>query len=520
MISPSLLSYKSMNLIFCIRAVHHRRVVYILAIMIVLLYSASLQRLSAQPLIFEDSVYAPFPLPAERVTSTSFTMKFLLEFTVLRSVYWFSYQISPDSTFRSIALRGDYLGIDSTHCFRVDSLVRVPELNLKFPFVFISLPVNELQPATTYFYRARARLVAQGNLIIGGSRFLNTLGKITTLPARTESIPLLLSPTNIGQTNFVISWERVQGAQVYEVDVATDSAFTRLVTGFANQRINTLQAHVQRLVPQTRYFCRVRTVSASGQSAYSAPMQVTTLSAQQPYQADVVSMSRALNNTLGPTSTSATADLVYRYTTTDASPTNAQIDSTLRYLLTQGVPLDSVLVIDNNGCASTDNTPEFMRFRQFSRFLVRLKGPLHGDSLPHRVMLQSGFTVKTTPFPTQVGRGWQSLCGCRTFFIYHSFTTPVSVHEAHNSISGASIALVPNPASDEVQVRWQQTRANTTRLQVFDLAGREVLVLPAEQYSAGAQQRTLDVRSLAQGVYVCRLTSGTESVVQRLVVVR
>lgn len=486
-----------------------------IVILVVLVQCLSLQQLSAQPLNDLDSIYAPFPLPATQVTNTTFTMNFVLRFGSLIDVRWFSYQISPDSTFRAITWRGDYLGTDSTKYFRVDSLVREPWVNLKVPILYISLPISDMQPATTYFYRARARLLS-GDIIFSGDRFLNTLGKVTTFAARAEPVPLLLLPKNIGSSEFFLSWERVQGAQGYEVDIALDSTFTRLVSGYASLRLNTPQVRVQGLTPQTPYFCRVRSVAATGTSAYSSSLQVSTLSLQQPYRSDIVGMSRVLNNTLGPTATSATSDLVYSYPTTDMFPTSSQIDSTLRLLLSKGVPLDSALVIDNNGCMSNDVLPN-LKETKFSRFIVRFKAPLQPDSIYHKIMLQSGFLPKTL-FTNPFRLGWQPLCGCRGFQFYHTFDIRVSVRE--EQATPLSLQCSPNPASDEAVCRYSLASGAAVQLTITDVFGRTVLNLEEGFQSAGEHQTLVDVRTLPSGVYLVRLQAGGQVQTAKVLVVR
>ena len=105
------------------------------------------------------------------------------------------------------------------------------------------------------------------------------------------------------------------------------------------------------------------------------------------------------------------------------------------------------------------------------------------------------------------------------------FTLAVSPRGTVSSESGASAefalaAPYPNPARGAAQIPFSLAQASTARLTVFDLLGREVAVLVDGDRAAGAHTEALDAGRLAPGVYVVRLSAGTEMQTQRLVVVR
>jgi len=80
-------------------------------------------------------------------------------------------------------------------------------------------------------------------------------------------------------------------------------------------------------------------------------------------------------------------------------------------------------------------------------------------------------------------------------------------------------APYPNPARTSITVSAQIPRRTETTLSVFDVLGRSVrrVDLGARE---GTFQETLDVSSLASGLYFLRLQVGTETKVQKLQVVR
>jgi hypothetical protein len=60
----------------------------------------------------------------------------------------------------------------------------------------------------------------------------------------------------------------------------------------------------------------------------------------------------------------------------------------------------------------------------------------------------------------------------------------------------------------------------TVRLFVYDVLGREVVVLVNERQDAGAYRIKLDASGLSSGVYYCRLFAGGLTQTRKMLVVR
>lgn len=79
----------------------------------------------------------------------------------------------------------------------------------------------------------------------------------------------------------------------------------------------------------------------------------------------------------------------------------------------------------------------------------------------------------------------------------------------------------PNPASRDAHLRYGLPEAAPVRIEVYDALGRRVLLAEATDAArAGWHERTLDVRSLAAGLYFVRLRAGDVQRSEPLVVVR
>jgi hypothetical protein len=81
-----------------------------------------------------------------------------------------------------------------------------------------------------------------------------------------------------------------------------------------------------------------------------------------------------------------------------------------------------------------------------------------------------------------------------------------------------SMQLMPNPASNNVNISWSPGILNEANLRIYDLTGKEVMsrTLNANEYDHGSL--TLDISPLNEGMYVVNLVSGNTFVSEKLIV--
>ena len=83
----------------------------------------------------------------------------------------------------------------------------------------------------------------------------------------------------------------------------------------------------------------------------------------------------------------------------------------------------------------------------------------------------------------------------------------------------------PNPFRETTQIRFELPRGGEARIQIYDVAGRLVRTLVDQALPAGSHTVVWDGRDAAQnavagGIYFYRLTSGGETDIQRMHLVR
>ena len=71
-----------------------------------------------------------------------------------------------------------------------------------------------------------------------------------------------------------------------------------------------------------------------------------------------------------------------------------------------------------------------------------------------------------------------------------------------------TLGATPNPFNPSTQIRWTLDAGRQTRLSVYDLLGREVVVLADGHFGAGTHTAIFDGAGLASGIYLVRLQAG------------
>ena len=99
----------------------------------------------------------------------------------------------------------------------------------------------------------------------------------------------------------------------------------------------------------------------------------------------------------------------------------------------------------------------------------------------------------------------------------------IPVASEQEAVPDAALRIVriwPQPVRDRATLRVVLPEAARVTVEVFDLVGRRVAVLLDGPQAAGAHEVTVNTRALTSGMYLVRLTSGSQVRTQRLHVVR
>ena len=78
----------------------------------------------------------------------------------------------------------------------------------------------------------------------------------------------------------------------------------------------------------------------------------------------------------------------------------------------------------------------------------------------------------------------------------------------------------PNPFNPSTTIRYSLPKDNNTRIEVFDVTGRLVDTLLNEWRDSGSHSVVWDASGQGAGLYFCRITSGANSEVMKMMLVK
>ena len=96
----------------------------------------------------------------------------------------------------------------------------------------------------------------------------------------------------------------------------------------------------------------------------------------------------------------------------------------------------------------------------------------------------------------------------------------VSGDDDGESLAFGLEALWPNPTHGTTRVAFTLPQAQDVTLDVFDVLGRRVMQIANDEYGSGRHVLPMSTSALTSGVYVVRLTAGSQTAVQRVTVAR
>jgi hypothetical protein len=78
----------------------------------------------------------------------------------------------------------------------------------------------------------------------------------------------------------------------------------------------------------------------------------------------------------------------------------------------------------------------------------------------------------------------------------------------------------PNPFNPVTTISYELTEKNLTTLSVYDLQGRQIKRLVNDTQDAGLYQVSFDGNAFSSGVYICRLVSGADTRIIKMLLLR
>ena len=98
-----------------------------------------------------------------------------------------------------------------------------------------------------------------------------------------------------------------------------------------------------------------------------------------------------------------------------------------------------------------------------------------------------------------------------------SYGLPTGVEDVSSQTTGLE-PIFPNPASAKAQIIYSIKSSGNTELNIYDATGRLIKSLVNQVQSQGRYKALADVTDLPSGTYICKLSGGEKTDVQKLMV--
>lgn len=317
-----------------------------------------------------------------------------------------------------------------------------------------------------------AGYTGSGSLMVGGGGDVYVV-KIEKRVIVAPDAVTLRTPVNSAANQAVktrLTWSAAVDATRYEVQVATDSSFSSIA--YRDTTEATTADTAAGLMTGSRYFWRVRGINTAGAGPWSVVWSFTTA---VPLPAAVI----LLSPETGANVPLAGIDLVWQGGQSDVD----------RYWLDVGPNSSFTTKSSDTGLTSTSWSTIGLEAGRTYWWRVRA----HNSA------------------------GWGPFSGARSFTV----VATTSATEERATI-GAHFAVAPNPATDAIEVRFNLESSGEATLTLRDQVGNRVASFAGGYRGRGEHLLSLDVSTLASGVYLVLLEAGDgrHLGIQRISIVR
>ncbi|MBP6374382.1 MAG: proprotein convertase P-domain-containing protein [Flavobacterium sp.] len=324
----------------------------------------------------------------------------------------------------------------------------------------------------------------------------------------------LTSPANLAgsqATALTLSWTADTNATSYDVEVATDAAFTAIVsTGTASSNSYAISG----LSNLTDYYWRVRPLNPSCSGEFCPANQFTTgniLCATLPSANVPLTIATTANVTVNST-LAVTENLTLTDVNVSVNITHSWVnDLTLTLISPAGTAVQLVARPCNNVRLNDINAT----FDDAGIPIVCANNPaISGTVKPTQVLSafngqtsQGTWTLRVLDSVNQDGGsivGWSlNPCGIQV---------PLSVDQ--NSL--ANFTVFPNPTQGNFTVQFNSDSSQAIQVEVYDLRGRSVY--HSNHENTGFINQNIQLTAVQAGVYVLKVKDGTKQVTRKLVI--
>lgn len=104
-----------------------------------------------------------------------------------------------------------------------------------------------------------------------------------------------------------------------------------------------------------------------------------------------------------------------------------------------------------------------------------------------------------------------------TIGYYQYDESSLNVQEWLNNANAWEVNVYPNPTSTSLMVRFNLPQTDEVSIGLYDMQGKLILTKHIGKKVSGEYQETLDLTSIPQGTYVCRISGQQNSITKTVI---
>ena len=93
----------------------------------------------------------------------------------------------------------------------------------------------------------------------------------------------------------------------------------------------------------------------------------------------------------------------------------------------------------------------------------------------------------------------------------------VNVEPILDEVNSWNLQLFPNPTKEEIYLKYNLLKEDNIQITLYDLTGKLMLDKKAGAKNPGENQDSLDLRQLAAGTYICRISGERNSISKQII---
>ena len=94
---------------------------------------------------------------------------------------------------------------------------------------------------------------------------------------------------------------------------------------------------------------------------------------------------------------------------------------------------------------------------------------------------------------------------------------PLNTQEFLNKANAWNLTVFPNPTSTNLNVSFNLPKEDEMSIAIYDMAGKVVLEKKLGIKAMGKYQEELNISALPNGIYVCRISGGNNSITKQII---